>query len=87
CTVHSVLYRSKYPSRKACPRCPATSEGAAWEQAREQAVSFVQACPEGHLDDVSWSYLLHKESGRADCQPEFIEWHGSGGPLRGVRLV
>ncbi len=87
CTVHSVLYRSKYPSRKACPRCPATSEGAAWEQAREQAVSFVQACPEGHLDEVSWSYLLHKESGRADCQPEFIEWHGSGGPLRGVRLV
>jgi hypothetical protein len=48
CTKHAVLYRARYPTRKACPRCPPLSEGKAWEQARQQAVSFVQVCRHGH---------------------------------------
>lgn len=86
CPTHSRLYRAKYKSRKACPECPTKSEGKAWEQAREQAVSFVMACPEGHLDDVPWSFFLHRATGKNDCRPDTIEWSGAGGPLNKVVL-
>lgn len=86
CAKHSLLYRARPNTRKACPRCDAGSEWESWSQARRQAISFVMACPRGHLDDVSWSFLLHQGAGRTDCMPDTIDWIGSGGPIRRVLL-
>lgn len=86
CARHGILYRLQYGERKGCVKCPAwTNKEQAWERAREQAVSFVMACPEGHLSDVPWSAMLHAGAAR-NCRPAYIEWSGAGGPLRGVRL-
>lgn len=83
CARHSLLYRAIYNTTKSCPECPRVSKEEAWLRAREQAISFVLACPDGHIDDVDWVRLLHAERG---CNPEVIRWRGAGGPLKMVRL-
>lgn len=85
CTQHNLLYRRDLDKGKACPKCPNMAKWKAWEQAGQQAVSFVFACPDGHLDEVPWVRLLHPTS--TSCRPTTIEWKGAGGPLRGVTLV
>lgn len=85
CTTHNLLYRREIDQGKACPKCPSLSKWKAWAQAHQQAVSFVFACPDGHLDDVPWVRLLHPDSN--SCRPATIEWRGAGGPLRGVTLA
>ena len=44
CTRHWILHRSWQ-----CPRC-----GTATLSSRPRAVRFIQACPDGHMDDVDW---------------------------------
>lgn len=85
CTQHNLLYRRDIDQGKACPKCPNMAKWKAWEQAGQQAVSFVFACPDGHLDEVPWVRLLHP--GTTGCRPTTIEWKGAGGPLRGVTLI
>lgn len=84
CTQHGVLYRPRIDEGRTCPRCPKLPKWKAWEQAGLQAVSFVFACQGGHLDDVPWVRLVHEH---LDCKPEYLEWRGTGGPLRGVTIV
>jgi hypothetical protein len=79
CTRHGVLYQ-KYSGTKenvACPQCGEYEDkGKAWEQANRQAIRFVRACPEGHLDDVDWVGIIPHQ--QADCRPDWLRWHGSG---------
>ncbi|MFA7481775.1 MAG: DUF1998 domain-containing protein [Vulcanimicrobiota bacterium] len=84
CPEHGLLYRRDIDQEKACPKCPRREKWKAWEQACLQAVNFVLACPDGHLDDVPWVRLVHPNS--SGCRPTTIYWSGSGGPLRGVTL-
>lgn len=84
CTHHGILYRREIDKGKACPKCPKMPKWQAWEQANLQTVSFVMACQAGHLDDVSWVSLVHQGS---SCKPSYLEWRGSGGPLRGVVIA
>lgn len=87
CTKHKVLYK-KVPNvgKKSCPSCPPhDSEPAAWKRVRQQAIRFVRACPEGHLDDVDWiSIVQHK---RTPCQPSYLRWAGSGRALRQINII
>jgi hypothetical protein len=69
CTTDGVLYRDR------CPRCN--------RRERSQAVRFVAACDLGHLDDVDWSYGVHRNRG---CLPDYFEWRGGGGTLAETRL-
>lgn len=85
CIKHNLLYRYNFKEGIACPHCPKVPRWKAYEQAGLQAINFVLACADGHLDDVPWSWYLH--SGTAGCRPETIIWKGAGGPLRGVVLV
>ncbi len=89
CPWHGLLYlrRFEQKSLKACPECePFPTTYQAWQRAREQSVSFVSACRNGHLDDVSWSYLIHQQAQKEDCKPDTIRWKGAGGPLKEVVL-
>ncbi len=83
CVRHRMLYRKSTSDLKACPQCdvlPTAND--AWSQASRQAIRFVLACPEGHLDDVDWIGLVHQHN--AGCSPSYLIWRGGGGALRNV---
>lgn len=63
-----------------CPVCKHASGG-------KNAIRFVSACRDGHLDDVDWSHILHK--GRCEKNPknEHIVWIRTGGMLRDIQLI
>lgn len=88
CPRHHVLY-VKQPGRgsdrHACPKCDPLPPTSVWQTVRRQAIRFVLACPEGHLDDVNWIGIIqHKKE---HCQPDFLYWRGSGSALRNISIV
>jgi hypothetical protein len=90
CTRHHVLYIKRPDDgsnpNKACPLCPAfRNRSDAWQAIRRQAIRFIIACPNGHLDDVNWIDLIqHKE----DCsRPSHLFWEGGGSALRNINIV
>lgn len=62
-----------------CPVCTHTSGG-------KNATSFVSVCGDGHLDDVNWTYIVHKGSCKRGNVDYFL-WIRTGGTLRDIRLV
>jgi len=56
---HNANYDILYQSYQ-CPKCKDPVVG------RKGAIRFVMACNNGHLDEVSWSYLIHG-SGESAC--------------------
>lgn len=85
CVEHHTLYRHSYDSRKACPDCPAHPDAyAAYQRSRLEAISLVLACPDGHLTDVDWSGLVHRDT---PCgQTQTFLWKGPGGSLSHVSI-
>lgn len=80
CTRHGILYQKHAGTNEktACPQCGEYDDkDMAWEQANRQAIRFVRACPEGHLDDVDWVYIVHQQRS-PNCRPTWLRWHGSG---------
>lgn len=79
CIPHSRMYHQR--SRGAgCPSCNNQSEG----KARKEAVRFVRACGNGHLDDVDWPRLM--KHAKDSCAPSYLIWKGGGGALRNVTI-
>lgn len=73
CVQHSILYHGNQ-----CPQCKVPG------QKRAQAIRFIRACPDGHMDDVDWPYLVH---GRRACShTAWFYWHGGGGALSQVEI-
>jgi hypothetical protein len=85
CVRHRILYRKTQGNSRACPQCnELASSSDAWSQANRQAIRFVMACPEGHLDDVDWIGVVHQ--GSIGCNPTFLIWRGGGGALRNITI-
>src|ERR1043166_1186665 len=63
------------------PACPVCGDAA---RRRQQAIRFVMACANGHLDDVDWSYLVHR--GRPCNNRQQFRWYGIGGALGQIEL-
>jgi hypothetical protein len=73
-----------YPAQGGCPLCrPATAEARIAKAGRE-AIRFVLACSDGHLDDVDWNYIVHPTN--RGCRPTHYRWIGGGGTLRNMRI-
>jgi hypothetical protein len=70
-----------YSVQTGCPQCPATQGRQA---SGPMAIRFVQACSDGHLDDVNWWFIVHPTGGT--CRPTFYRWHGGGRALRHVTI-
>jgi uncharacterized protein DUF1998 len=81
-----VEHRTLYTVRNGCPQCPplATNRRAR-EKAGREAIRFVLACSQGHLDDVEWTYLVHN-GGPCAGWPGWYRWLGGGGSLRSVQI-
>src|SRR6266436_5787658 len=79
CVEHRILYMS----RSRCARCPGGPQDRA--KAGREAIRFVRACTNGHLDDVDWHFVVH---GGPKCtnQPDYYLWQGGGSSLRNVTI-
>ncbi len=78
-----IIYRYKGHVRKACPECPAElSANEARKEAGREAIRFMVACKNGHINDVDWKWQVCKSR---DCNSEYIYWQG-GGSLRNINL-
>lgn len=87
CVQHGILYHktTTTPANQACPRCrDFDNRFDAWRQAGRQAIRFVRACTNGHLDDVDWVGII--DHTRDNCHPNYLIWHGGGGALRHVSV-
>jgi len=72
----SVLYSGNY-----CPVCKSKGMN------RTEAIRFITACPDGHMNDVSWKYIVH-ENNKQECHhKEWFKWYGGGGSLSGVEII
>lgn len=54
-----------------CPRC--NSDGLT---PRSSPVRFIQACNDGHMDDIDWVMEVHSGT---ECQGTIFEWHETDG--------
>lgn len=74
---YAVLYRASV-----CPACQRVGQSR-----RHESIRFVMACSEGHLDDVDWNYLVHRNARACQNRTRYLEWHGGGGSLAGVKIT
>lgn len=84
----NVIYRLKYDGTKTkltgCPECGPLPRSDAWQKARREAITFVRACPAGHLDDILWpATIKHKD----DCNGQSFDWIGTGSSLANIDIV
>ncbi|MHA1409536.1 MAG: DrmB family protein [Candidatus Odinarchaeia archaeon] len=80
CVDHWILHRHY----QGCPLCKDPSI-----KYNHGAIRFVVACPAGHLDEVPWSYLVHRNNGgkcREGRNPDYFYWKGGGGSLSNIRI-
>jgi len=85
CPQHQILYKKTQSDNIACPRCrPLSNPSEAWNQSNRQAIRFVMACPDGHLDDVDWIKVAHNS--HRDCYPSHLIWRGGGSALRNINI-
>ena len=84
CVEHNIIYRYNGQFNTACPRCLRTANWfEAWQKSRQEAIRFIMACENGHMDDVNWIGLVKHKS--ASCSPAYMLWEG-GGSLSDVTI-
>lgn len=76
---HQVLYEVG----AGCPECPKRPDWKRKERGGKEAIRFIIACENGHMDEVHWHRLVH--SG-ANCGTRHYRWHGGGRALKHVWL-
>ena len=70
----SVLFRGRK-----CPVCRSD------RMEHMEPVRFIMACPDGHLDDADWWYMIHGSGGRCP-HSSWFRWKGSGGRLADINV-
>lgn len=67
-----------------CPKCMGQNR----EDSKKPmfAIRFVSACPQGHLSDVNWSWVIHRDSPSPCTHSEFFLWHGTGSSLSSIEI-
>lgn len=78
CPTWNILYSfaAGCPRDSGCPGCSS-------KENRRNAIRFVQACPDGHLDDVDWHRAVH---GNSRCRPTWYRWIRQGSGLKDTRI-
>jgi hypothetical protein len=62
-----------------CPVCGRQIGGRGHE-----AIRFIVACPNGHLDEFDWFYFVH--AGSPCVQRDWFKWYGGGGALSQITI-
>ncbi len=79
CTDHWKLYRQDV----GCPECRRKGTYTE-ERGRREAIRFVLACSNGHLDDVPWDYAVHE--GKPCSNHVYFEWRRRGPSLKDIKI-
>ena len=82
CVRHGFLYKLESGDDTQCPECGVRARG----QGRKEAIRFVRACKDGHMDDIDWHRIIHRQP-RNECSVRAYRWHAEGGSLRNVMIV
>jgi hypothetical protein len=84
CLVHKKLYRMNQDDSTACTDCLPTLRlvNNRRPSARHEAIRFVRACNNGHLDDIDWYYQIHGAG--SSCQNRVFRWEGGQNSLERV---
>lgn len=77
CVKEDILYNLS----KGCPN--ASRCGNCSGRNRRDAIRFVRACPNGHLDDVDWNYAVHENF---PCRSEWFRWIRQGAGLKDIYI-
>lgn len=78
CTEHGIIYKYNVSKEEGtCPQCrKSTDKWENWKKSRREAIRFISACKNGHMNDVDWPGLpSHKRLG---CRPDYLYWKGGG---------
>ncbi|GIV15153.1 MAG: hypothetical protein KatS3mg022_0588 [Armatimonadota bacterium] len=75
--VHKGGFSALYQGSK-CPVCNAKG-------GHHEAIRFVLACPEGHLDDVDWYDVVHSGK-KCSGRPRYYKWFQTGSSLSQVQI-
>jgi hypothetical protein len=79
CEKHGILYPLSPSGLSNCPKCPPRQNG------QFQAIRFVRACANGHLDDIEWDKIVHSKT--KNCGNKFFDWvEPTSGDLRNVTI-
>lgn len=78
CQDHRILYKLTANGTTRCPECRRNKE------AQHEAIRFVRACPRGHLDDVDWKGIVHRNY--KNCDGGLFDWVESGSTLKDIIL-
>lgn len=82
CAAHGILYQVTQAAQQGCPQCRARTN--IWDKAAREAIRFVMACRDGHLDDVNWHAVVAHQL--PNCRPSHYRWVGGGAALRFVQI-
>lgn len=80
CAQHRP-YQVLYEATAGCPECTGLPGWRRREKAGREAIRFITACENGHMDEVNWHRLVHSGS---NCGTRHYIWHGGGRALRFV---
>jgi hypothetical protein len=86
CDRHQIIYKLTQGSATGCPQCGSLPSMELTSKARQEAVRFVLACRNGHLDEVPWRDLVAEHKTTA-CPGRTFSWVGAGGGLKNVELT
>jgi hypothetical protein len=78
CVSHGKLYESR-GGISGCREC--RDQGRTTTDIKRQAIRFVRACKDGHLDDIDWYGMVHRGTGAA-CGSRVFRWTARGSSLR-----
>ena len=62
--------------------CPFNCAGGS----NQQAIRFVQACSEGHLDEIEWTYAIHRRSNPHNHEPDYYFYDPRDGNVSSIRV-
>jgi len=82
CAQHRP-YQILYEASAGCPECALLPGWKRREKAGKEAIRFIIACENGHMDEVNWHRLVHEG---ANCGTHHYLWRGGGRALRFVWL-
>lgn len=86
CVKHSA-FNVIHRARDGCPECRSDANRADSRRAK-YAIRFLIACPNGHLDDVNWDFLIHSRPGQpvSACSSSHYLWVGAGSSLAAIHI-
>ena len=79
CEQHDILYPLSPTGLTTCPNCRTD------KYTQTEAIRFVRACSDGHLDDIDWPRIVHRKN--KSCVGKHFRWiETTSGDVRNIKI-